>query len=240
MQLTSYPIQTDFSYYDSKERIKPYAYQHLFAQLVDQNLIDLGHDMNLVMTNGFAWVLCSLSLEVKLPITRNMTLFGQTWYADRRGPYFRREYRLLDENHQVLTEGASYSILLDLEKRSIFRQGTLPFEFPEPDKKQLIEASPSFRQALDYQTVDSRQIYPSTIDGIGHVNNVRYGEFAYDALTDEEIDRTQHIKRLELYFASELSLHQQVTIQRADQEQSIYIRGAKDDGKTSFDVVYSY
>ena len=52
--------------------------------------------------------------------------------------------------------------------------------------------------------MDQRKVYNSHMDSLGHVNNICYGKFAYDALSETECMNMHNLKRIDLYFRSEL------------------------------------
>ena len=52
--------------------------------------------------------------------------------------------------------------------------------------------------------VETRRVRPSMTDGVGHVNNTRYGDFVYDAMTDSERNRLGDLKRIDVWFNYEL------------------------------------
>lgn len=242
-----YPLFPDFSYFDPQGRLKPYAYQELLAQLVDRQLEDPqeGLTMDQILGQGLAWVLTSITVQIKAPLPRSVTLYGSTHYAGRKGPYFRREYQLLDGSGKLLARAASYSVLIDLKKRSIFRKKDLPFDFPPAKPPSDIDIRPSLREKLDYQTLGQRTVTPSTIDGIGHMNNSRYGEWAYDSLPKDLRDRLHHLRQIDIYFTKEVSLDEKVTLLKhqtpgPNTDQTTYIRGLKEDQSPSFDLVYSF
>ena len=58
---------------------------------------------------------------------------------------------------------------------------------------------------------------PSWEDAVGHVNNFRYGEMVYDALSPEQRDNMENLKRLELYFVSETKPGDALTLHRVDE-----------------------
>ena len=41
-------------------------------------------------------------------------------------------------------------------------------------------------------------------DGVGHVNNTKYGDFVYDAMSDGERTNMDRLSRLDVWFVSEL------------------------------------
>ncbi len=236
-----YQVQTDFSYFNQDGMMKIYGYQHLFAQLVDQHLEALNLTMEDTLDYGLAWVLRSISLTIKKKVPRGEILLGRTWHSQRKGPYFRREYEFCNQQGEILVQGSSFSILLDMGKRSIYRAQTVPFAFIEPTEEFLLEASPSFKCPDYYDAIEERVVRPSHIDGIGHVNNARYGEFAYDALTESEIMSLPQIQRIDYYFLSEMALGTAFQIMRTKTDSQLFLRGKHlSTGKTSFDIILTY
>ncbi len=65
-----------------------------------------------------------------------------------------------------------------------------------------------------FTLAEELKIRPSWIDAVGHVNNARYFEMVYDALSDCEQSRMAELKRLEAYFISELHKGESVTLNR--------------------------
>ena len=63
---------------------------------------------------------------------------------------------------------------------------------------------------------ETLRVRPSWIDGVGHVNNFRYGEMAYDALTDDQRAAVGALRRMELYFVSETHLGDAILLHRID------------------------
>ncbi len=237
----SYPISTDFAYFNQDGIMKPYGYQHLLAQLVDRHLDSIGMNMENTMDYGLGWVLRSISLDIKSPIPRGHSLIGKTWYSHRRGPYFRREYQFYDKDDNLLIEASSFSILLDLENRSIFRQKELPFPFLEPTEILLLDAKPSYKAKGEYSSIEDRRIRASHIDGMGHVNNCRYGEFSYDSLPEDKRANLAQLKHLEYYFQSELGLGDAFRMEHKEDGDNVYLRGVLDgNNKSSFDVIMHF
>ena len=82
---------------------------------------------------------------------------------------------------------------------------------------------------------------PSYIDGLGHVNNARYGEFAYDVLDGEELLNMPSMKRMDLYFISELRLNDTLAVWKAKEGNKIYVRGMNEAKKSvAFETVLGF
>ena len=68
------------------------------------------------------------------------------------------------------------------------------------------DADPKFREELEFKPVYNRTVTNANIDNLGHVNNVRYNEFCYDAMGLEETKNMDKLKKMQLYFHSEMHL----------------------------------
>jgi Acyl-ACP thioesterase. len=236
-----YELEATVSFFNQHNQLKPYAYQILFEQMVERHLSDLNLNVDTTMKHGLAWALVSMSVEIIKPIYTGMMLYGSTWYSQHRGPYFRRELLFKDQSGDIVFQGSTYSVLLDIEKRSIFRKKQAPFTMHEPIEIFLLDASPNFKTDLTFESVTDRVVYPSYIDCLGHVNNCRYGEFAYDTFTDEEQENLKNLKRMDLYFLSELRCGDHFTMEKTYDVNQIILRGSnktKDD--VSFNTVMSF
>ncbi|NLX63910.1 MAG: hypothetical protein GX022_03905 [Clostridiaceae bacterium] len=236
-----YEIKPDFSELNEFGYLKPYAYQNLFGAIAERHLSKINLNVDTTMKYGLAWVLISISLEIIKPVKGCIKLFAQTWHSQKKGPFFRRELVFKDENGDLLFHGSTFSVLLDLNTRTIFRKKETPFHIGPGIPEFTIEASPFFKTDIDFKTIDKRKVYNSYIDYLGHVNNTRYGEFAYDAFTDEEKENLHKMKRYEVFFLSELRDKDIFSVQRANIDNRIIIRGINEkSGETSFDVIIDF
>ncbi len=233
-----YEVQTEVSLFNEDGVLKPYGYQVLFGQIAEQHLNRYHLNVDETMKYGHAWALISLEIELINPVPTCETVYARTWHSQYKRPYFRREMEFKNAAGDLLFHGSSFSVLLDIEKRTIYRKKESPFESPLPEEIFTIEASPTFKTNLSFEKTEERKVYHSYIDPLGHVNNCRYGEFAYDAFTSEEKKALKDMKRMEIYFISELRPQDTFSIGKAYEENKLYIRGhnhMKNDN--AFDIV---
>lgn len=88
--------------------------------------------------------------------------------------------------------------------------------------------------------MEERKVYNSHIDLLGHVNNSRYGEFAYDVFTDEERKDLSDYNRMEYYFQSELRRGETFSIHKGKEEGRMVIRGHNETRDcVSFEIVFT-
>ena len=112
-----------------------------------------------------------------------------------------------------------------MEKRHICRDPEILQHFQLPDGLILLDADSRFREQADFVTVEERRVRPSWIDCIGHVNNARYGDLVYDALTPEDREKMGQLQRLDIWFLREMTLDKPFLMQRAYGENCIYVQG---------------
>jgi acyl-ACP thioesterase len=237
----TYDMQAELSNFDEHGCLKPYVYQNFFTQLVGRHMKNVSTDYETLLRYDLAWVLVSLSIDIKKPIIGAMPLIARTWFAQHRGPFYRRDFRLENESGEVMINGSSFSVLFNVHTRSVSRQSALPFVMPAPHEEYTMEASPIFRSRAQYEKIEARVMRPSYIDGLGHVNNARYGEFAYDVLTEPELAQMPGLRRIDLYFISELRKGDTLSVWKATEEGRILVRGI-DEAKqgVAFETVLSF
>jgi acyl-ACP thioesterase len=233
-----YPMDCETIHFNEFGAFKLASYQSLFASIAERHLNRYGLNIQTTLKTGYAWVLIGLTVEVVLPILEPMTLIANTWHSQREGIYFRREFVLKDQHGNVRFQGASFSVLIHLDKRTIFKDAILPFPVPfEPTIKHVVETTPRLTTILGLTPQYTLNVPSSYIDRLGHVNNVRYGDMVYDALTPDEQQRLHQLKRMQMSFSSELNTNDQVTILKGIFDQQFYFRGYHERKlKSSFDV----
>jgi len=210
-----YEFEIDVQHLNENKAMKFSAYQNLFARLAERHLAEYDANFDETIRHGMAWAIVSLSIEVKKPIDGCFRLYGSTWYSQRKGPYFRRELVFRDAAGNIRFHGTTHSVLLDIESRGVYRKKELPFPLTTPIEEFTIEASPHFRKEITFEEVEQRRVRGSYLDCLGHVNNCRYGDFAYDALSDEQRQKTAQLKRMDLFFIAELRDRDLFTVKRS-------------------------
>ncbi len=236
----TYRYEPEFSQLDSKGFLKPAGIQMVVNTVAGLHLKEYNVDFATLIKNNLSWVLLSLTVEAINPIDAEKPLFVNTWYSERKGIFYRRELQIKNESGDVAFNCATYSTVLDLSARRIFKGKTLPFNLMEPQNILLLDARPTFKEKHEYTDVAEYKVQRSYIDGLGHVNNGRYGDFCYDSLNDDEADMSL-VKRMELYFVSELRPDDSFTTQRAASDGKTIIQGYNNvSEKSSFYGVFEF
>lgn len=231
-----YPYDISMDMLNGNSLLKPCGYQTAICDVAEMHLNKFHMNINDFAPYHAAWVLISSAFEIVRPIDREMRIFGRTWHSEQSKLTFRRELTFTDEAGAALFNAATFSVLMDTRTRRILRPDRLEFSVGEATPQFTMEAEPKLRERAEMTKLESRKIYPSYIDCLGHTNNCRYSEFAYDALTDAELSDLRSLRRMEIYFMSELRLGDAFTVRRGRSEAGeIIIDGMNNaTGKTSF------
>lgn len=232
----SFPVEKDFAYpvpmetslFNERGALAIASYQHILTSLMEKHLLAVGMDVpSMIKKYGVTWVLLSMNLEIARPVRREENIIARTWNTTKKTPVYRRDIALFDETGARVVAGANFFALFDPEKRKLCTDPSVYAHISLPEGEELIEASSRFSdEGLGFFEVEKRSVRPSWIDGLGHVNNVRYGEIAYDALTETERAGMDRLRRLELYFIHELRPGDEVVMERAEGDGALYLRGS--------------
>lgn len=236
-----YTVETEVSDLDECGLLKPHAYQKLFARIAEEHLNLLELNVAATMTHNLAWALVTMSLEIVRPVSGCVRLHATTWYSQRKGPYFRRELVFRSDDGTVVFHGSTFSVLLDVENRTVFRKKATPFEVGEPFESFTIDASPALDRQEGHERLEVRKVRNSHLDALGHVNNTRYGEFAHDALEEAECRNLSNLGRIDLQFVSELRRDDTFSVWKAVSDDRICIQGRKEaDDTLSFECRFTF
>ena len=208
-----YRALVDSSMLNSRRDIQISGLLRIIETTLEEHLLDIGMDNpRLVREENVSWAFLSLTAEVFGPIEPGEVLTGRTWFSGRRGPLFRRELEYRHMGGERAAAMSCFSGLIDLRARKIIRDRAYLEKYTLPAGEALIEAESRMSPRLEeYREADRRKVYPSWLDGLGHVNNARYGDMIFDTLSAAGI-REGLLRRLELYFVGELHDGEEVSL----------------------------
>lgn len=239
-----HPLKFDIAMYNAEGVLFPSAYQKLTMNMIEEHLDQLNLGQKALMPSlGISWVLLYNCVEFRRKIHPEDQLTGRTWHSEGRAPLFRRDFQMISENDgEVVAVGATLSTLFDHTARRVCidRQKTSIIDLSCGET--LLDIERRFVCPKEMKTVEKRLARPSMTDGIGHVNNTRYGEFVYDAMTEEERKRLSDLARMDSWFFSELRAGDEFEIRHTmvDENTSVYVGVKCDDGKQSFAIKFKY
>ena len=107
---------------------------------------------------------------------------------------------------------------------------------------QLIKADRLFRYSDKDSFVPSEKmrIRSSMLDGIGHVNNTRYGEIVWDAMTAEERSRLSAPRSMGAWYINELVEDDEVEVQTLHPDDTTDVYRCVCGGNTVFGLKFTF
>lgn len=212
------------------------GYQHLVCAAAECEMINCHCSVKETVSKGYAWAFTSLTIDVLHPINGCDALTANTWISIDRFPINRRElqfsangteyFRAAVFSTPVSTE--SHGIIRPTEDLSCFATGDTILENVVSRITSLPEMSEVYR----------REVFPSDIDALGHMNNCRYGALAYDALTEDERMNLTRPFRYTVNFRRQFFEGSTVIVCRGEDERGVFITGSVPDSEKPNFIVW--
>ncbi len=230
-----YKVTIDMLMRNENNVFTPVGYQRMLIDVVERHFAFVGADEHTLLAKGISWVLLSMTAEKRSEIKPSESLTARTWISGKSGFTYRREIAVFHEDGTLALVGALFFAMIDLEKRRICRNPELYAKEPEEFGEELLKAESRIKENVsDWETKEILTVRPSWLDAVGHVNNVRYFEMAYDALSEEEREKMEELNRFEMYFIGELHKEEKVILRCKKEKNMVMVAGSREDGKSSF------
>ena len=212
----TYPIHANTAMFNESGALKPGACQQILIAAVEAHLQQIGLDVpRLIRQHGVSWILLSMTVEMRAPVRNGMRLTVRTWNTGRSGVLYRRELRVCREDGTPVLVAANLHALFDIRTRRILHEAPPIPALGLPAGETLLQAGSRFIcDDSGFEDAGEMEIRPSWIDALGHVNNLHYGDMAYDALPPALRARMDALSRMELYFMHELHAGERLRLQR--------------------------
>ena len=151
-----------------------------------------------------AWVLSRLRLEIRRMPSLGETVYLDTWIRSLGAAGIFRDFRLHDEEGELLGEAASQWGIVDRKSKALLSGKALSLTFPPPPEPGLALQPPRKIPGKDgLPLLYTRTMAYSDGDGNGHVNNARYGDLVMDAFSLKAL-QGYALARVELNYLREL------------------------------------
>lgn len=235
-QEITYDLYLTGNDFDENGNLKPSVCPALTQQVVERHLGKYEMGTGDLLKAGLGWVLVGFTAVFDQPDMECIPLVGRTWHSCKKGPYYRRETAFFDREGKRLIGVSTFSVMLDIKNRSIARRYALPGSLAENSDLAVPDARPVSATADFYTPVETFTVRNSQVDALGHLNNARYVEFAFDVMTGEE--RAKTLRRLEIAFHRELRRGDTFLLRVHREPGRLYFRGECEEGKKAFDLTF--
>ena len=215
---------------DNSYRLRPSSFFDIAQQLAVLGATQLGASDFVLHERGLGWILVRNAFHFdRLPrLLEKVQL--ETWHSGVKGPYYTRDYRVLDEGGETLVRATSAWVLMDIKSRVIVKPEAIMDIYPtEPqcsgralqsDAPKLLFPRDAFKEDAGVHIVRY-----TDIDYNFHANNAKYPAWAMDCLPDETTT-TETVTDFFINYNREVGLGDEVQLVRAQSpEGTWYVEG---------------
>lgn len=231
----SYEVHADMTMCGPDGALTPQGWQKLVVEMIERHLENIGMgERELLERTGASWILLSTHVRPARTVRLGEHLVGRTWNAGVTPPIFRRDLIFYGADGEPAAVGATYSTLFSAADRRVCTDRALIEGLALPAGEKIADAPRRAPRVDNAVTVEERVARPSMTDSMGHVNNTRYGEFVYDALSDDERACMSGVDAFDIWFYAELRAGDRFTVERAVSGRDVIVIGRHADGRASF------
>ena len=222
---------TDVAHY-----LKPGSFMDLAQELANVSADSLGFGFDDLQRYGMAWVLSRMHIEFRsLPRWKDVVEL-QTWHKGFEGPFYVRDFRMLDAVGTPIVLATSSWLVVDVASRRLLRrehlEEKLPMDTRYPESAIDVPCDKIVMPQEGLEEVAEHRVSYSDVDFVGHANNARYVVWAMDCL-DYETVSTRRVRSLRINFNKEIRPGESVAIFRAPVEGGWVVEGRVED-RSSF------
>lgn len=222
----SYPYLIDCSLVDNSGVVTPIGYQKMIILTTEKELKRINLSISQMTEKyGVTWILLSLTVKVLKPILSGQEVVVTTWHTNKKGVIFRREFEITSQEGEVLVRGATFSSLIDLNKRRICMDRAVYDDLNLEEGEETFEAQSKSAITSQFDFCEEVFVRPSWIDALDHVNNFKYAELAFDNIPSEYLKRGKDITKIEIFFTGELRFGESVKVFKNVQNSTVQIKG---------------
>jgi medium-chain acyl-[acyl-carrier-protein] hydrolase len=187
---------------DFQMNIKPSALMQFFQEVASNHAAALGAGYDTLIVRDLFWALSRLTVEITRMPRWGETILIETWPCGSEGLFFRRDFIVYDQDHQVLLRAVSGWLLLATATLRPQRPSILDITLPFNHGKRSLDYFPERISVKVEQTVFHKKVAYNEIDQNLHVNNTRYLDWATDCFDLDQYQKNR-ITQFTLEFLAE-------------------------------------
>lgn len=201
----------------------------LLQEVAGSNALELNFDISHLNEQNLTWVIHRLHVQMDRYPEWRKKIIVKTWPSGGDSLRAYRDFLILDTNGNEIGRSLSYWLMLNIESRrpvripeEIIKMAPENKEHVLPIRKNRIEVNGGVSDAKTFH------ISRSDLDLNRHVNNVKYIEWALEALP-----HAQNVNEIDIEFRAECTYGEQVEsrIIKSDVNQSTHLLRRKSDQK---------
>lgn len=182
------------------------------------------------------WMLARMWYRLDRPLFWKDVLTVRTWHRGSKGASMYRDFDLFREGESV-GEAVSVWVLADFTTHRLCRLETLQ-ELEDTSGGSLCKTKllPKLRLPGSLTPVEQRFLHYSDCDINGHVNNVRYADFACDALRLDQMGSGSFVSSVQLGYLKECRAGESLRLSTGTFDGTWYVQGDGPEERPRFDA----
>ena len=197
---------------------------HLLQDMAGKHAIFRKYGYYDVKERGQFWVLTRLAIAMNRFPEWLQSIQIQTWVSDIRGPFSHRNFKILDENQNLMGSACSLWVLLDAAKKRPTR--ITEHSFPVLEEVAACGHPEKLKAVVPKNPMQIHKVNSFDIDMIGHANNVKYLQWAFDHYKSENPNFAP--KKLQVNYIGEALLRDKIYMAADKKENTLSLSLYKD------------
>ncbi|MGE4276893.1 MAG: acyl-[acyl-carrier-protein] thioesterase [Lawsonibacter sp.] len=190
------------------------------------------------LINGYGafWMLARSWFRLDRPLRWEEPITIRTWHRGAKTAMMYRDYDILVDG-QLVGESVSGWVLANVNSRRLMRLSSVA-ELAETDGGELCKSITlnKLRCPERMHEVERRLMRYSDTDINGHVNNIRYADFACDAMELDKLGEDRFLASMQIGYLAECRPGDRILLETGEQEEGHYVRGLDENGKSKFEA----
>ena len=229
--------QVDSRDADPQGLCRPSSLLGYLQEAATRAAMDLGvaRETMLERYNAF-WMMARIWYRLEKPVYWDDPILVRTWHRGGKGASMYRDFDLF-RNGEHIGEAVSVWVLADLDTRELFRLSkAVEFEGTSGGELCKTKILSKVRIPGPLTPEEARKLHYSDADINAHVNNVRYADFACDALHLETLGRGKYVSELQIGYLAECKPGETIEMSAGCFDDKWFVEGKGPEGAARFDV----
>ena len=194
----------------------------------------------LVERYGAFWMLARSWFRLERPLRWEDKITIRTWHRGGKSAIMYRDYDIFVDG-ELVGESVSGWVLASVQTRRLLRLGDVA-ELAGTGGGELCKTMTlaKLHHPAQLEEVERRRMRYSDTDINGHVNNIRYADFACDAVEAECMAEDTFLSEMQIGYLAECRPGQTLTLQVGGQGDGRYVRGVDEGGTPRFEAALCF
>lgn len=225
----TYRVLADMPGFNEQRFLRPETYCRLAGDVIEEHLGNVtGSIPYMIEHYGVSWALIAIHFYIFRQVEQDEPLIAHTWCSGIRSAFFLRDVMFWDEQERPVFGVGTTSVLIDLEKRAMMKDGRAYDDMKFEVGERLFKNQVKMRtKGLDLADCGSVIVEPSWLDSMGHMNNTRYAEVFYNHCSQTARSRLGEMTELEVHFQQEMNVGEEILLTSWEDEGQAVMEGHK-------------